>query len=195
MRWAQIYCAPSTTSSPQTEPTSGIGLATRRYDETQLDNRLHRQRRAGAHRPATAPRQGQRTSARCVPSASVSASPTPSTWHGSSTRPGSPLARSVGRRLDRSATRHSQTCARATSTSCSRPTSSTRVSTCRRTDTILLLRPTESATVFLQQLGRGLRRTQGQGSPDRPRLRRVPPQGVSLRPETARHDGRHSRRH
>ena len=28
-------------------------------------------------------------------------------------------------------------------------------------DTILLLRPTESATVFLQQLGRGLRWTEG----------------------------------
>ena len=30
-------------------------------------------------------------------------------------------------------------------------------------DTVLFLRPTESATVFLQQLGRGLRRTHGQG--------------------------------
>jgi ERCC4-related helicase len=28
-------------------------------------------------------------------------------------------------------------------------------------DTLLLLRPTESATLFLQQLGRGLRRTHG----------------------------------
>ena len=28
-------------------------------------------------------------------------------------------------------------------------------------DTVLLLRPTESATVFLQQLGRGLRRGSG----------------------------------
>ena len=28
-------------------------------------------------------------------------------------------------------------------------------------DTILLLRPTQSATIFLQQLGRGLRRAEG----------------------------------
>ena len=41
---------------------------------------------------------------------------------------------------------------------CSSPsTSSTRASTCPTIDTVLFLRPTESATVFLQQLGRGLR--------------------------------------
>ena len=31
-------------------------------------------------------------------------------------------------------------------------------------DTILFLRPTESATIFLQQLGRGLRRAHGKRS-------------------------------
>ena len=55
-------------------------------------------------------------------------------------------------------------------------------------DTVLFLRPTESATVFLQQLGRGLRRTRGQGRVDRPRLRRLQPQGVPLGHEAARPD-------
>ena len=47
-------------------------------------------------------------------------------------------------------------------------------------DTVLFLRPTESATVFLQQLGRGLRRTR-QGCAHRPGLRGLSPQGVPLR--------------
>ncbi len=55
-------------------------------------------------------------------------------------------------------------------------------------DTVLFLRPTESATVFLQQLGRGLRRTARQGGADGPGLRRPPPQGISLRPQAARAD-------
>ena len=37
--------------------------------------------------------------------------------------------------------------------------SSTRVSTCLTVDTLLMLRPTDSPTLFLQQLGRGLRKT------------------------------------
>ena len=50
-------------------------------------------------------------------------------------------------------------------------------------DTVLFLRPTESATVFLQQLGRGLRRTPVEVGADGPGLRRSPAQGVPLRPE------------
>ena len=41
-------------------------------------------------------------------------------------------------------------------------------------DTVLFLRPTESATVFLQQLGRGLRLTAGQDGADCPRFRGAP---------------------
>ena len=48
-------------------------------------------------------------------------------------------------------------------------------------DTILFLRPTESATIFLQQLGRGLRRTRDKAVLTVARLRRPPPQGVPLR--------------
>ena len=49
-------------------------------------------------------------------------------------------------------------------------------------DTVLMLRPTESPTLFLQQLGRGLRKTHGQAVLHRARLRRHPSQGVPLRP-------------
>ena len=42
-------------------------------------------------------------------------------------------------------------------------------------DTILLLRPTQSATVFLQQLGRGLRRSHGKAGPDGARHDRAAP--------------------
>ena len=49
-------------------------------------------------------------------------------------------------------------------------------------DTLLMLRPTESATLFLQQLGRGLRRARPQGDVHGARLRRPAPQGVPLRP-------------
>ena len=73
------------------------------------------------------------------------------------------------------------TCGTARSTCCSPSTCSTRASTCR-VDTSCFLRPTESATVFLQQLGRGLRRAH-----DKPVLTvldfdRPAPQGVPLRP-------------
>ena len=56
-------------------------------------------------------------------------------------------------------------CGRARSTCCSPSTCSTRASTSPTSTPLLLLRPTQSATVFLQQLGRGLRRT-----PDKPVL-------------------------
>ena len=44
-----------------------------------------------------------------------------------------------------------------------------------RVDRVVMLRPTESPVVFLQQLGRGLRRAEGKDSPHRHRLRRQPP--------------------
>ena len=49
-------------------------------------------------------------------------------------------------------------------------------------DTLLLLRPTDSPTLFLQQLGRGLRKAGRQAGLHRARLRGSPPKGVSLRP-------------
>ena len=63
------------------------------------------------------------------------------------------------------------------------------------TDTILLLRPTESATIFLQQLGRGLRRTRDKAVLTVLDFVGLPPQGVQVRPEAARHHRRHTRGH
>ena len=51
--------------------------------------------------------------------------------------------------------------------------------------------PTESATVFLQQLGHGLAPGRGQGVPHRPRLRRPHARRVPLRPPLPRHPRRH----
>ena len=48
-------------------------------------------------------------------------------------------------------------------------------------DCLLLLRPTSSATVFTQQLGRGLRRAERQEPPDGHRPNRPAPAGVSVR--------------
>ena len=58
-------------------------------------------------------------------------------------------------------------------------------------DTLLLLRPTESATVFLQQLGRGLRWAPRQERSDRPRLHRPGPRRLPLRHPLSRLDRRH----
>ena len=48
-------------------------------------------------------------------------------------------------------------------------------------DTLLLLRPTDSPTLFLQQLGRGLRRLAGKDGLHGARLRRASSQGVPVR--------------
>lgn len=47
-------------------------------------------------------------------------------------------------------------------------------------NTILFLRPTESLTVFLQQLGRGLRMAEGKKVPDCTRLHRASTSGVQV---------------
>ena len=53
-------------------------------------------------------------------------------------------------------------------------------------DTLLLLRPTDSATLFLQQLGRGLRRHRGQVRLHRARLHRDASEGVPVRSTISR---------
>ncbi len=62
--------------------------------------------------------------------------------------------------------------ARASSTTSSRSTSSTKASTSPRVNQVIMLRQTQSAIVFVQQLGRGLRKADGQGVPGRHRLHR-----------------------
>ena len=54
-----------------------------------------------------------------------------------------------------------QAARRARCRSSSRSTCSTRAWTCPSIDTVMMLRPTESKILFLQQLGRGLRRSDG----------------------------------
>ena len=61
-------------------------------------------------------------------------------------------------------------------------------------DTVLFLRPTESATVFLQQLGRGLRHAPDKACLTGARPHRPPPQGVPLRPTLPGDDRQHPRR-
>ena len=97
--------------------------------------------------------------ARCARSASASASPTPISWRDVSPPPASPHSRSA---VDTP---------RPTATQALEDLASRRVNVLFAADlfnegldlpdvdTVLFLRPTESATIFLQQLGRGLRRT------------------------------------
>jgi superfamily II DNA or RNA helicase len=59
-------------------------------------------------------------------------------------------------------------------------------------DTIMFLRPTESALVFLQQLGRGLRRHERQGLRDGAGLHRAGPPEVPVRPALPRDHRRHA---
>jgi superfamily II DNA or RNA helicase len=62
-------------------------------------------------------------------------------------------------------------------------------------DTILMLRPTESPTLFLQQLGRGAAQGCGQERLHRSRFRRHAPPRVPLRPALPRVARRHTVRH
>ena len=90
MRSAQTCCARSTTSSSRMGRTSaqspGRAAATTRRSSTTL----HRQRRPRGDRASASSATRSPTLARCVALASASASPTPSTWRASSTRPASP---------------------------------------------------------------------------------------------------------
>jgi superfamily II DNA or RNA helicase len=116
--------------------------------------------RGGASRSSSRRSGGRSTTRRrCAPSDSASASRMPPSWRSSSWQrhppspssaprtamPGRPRPRPARRTRERDLHRRSLQRGRR------RP----------QVDTILFLRPTESATVFLQQLGRGLRRTEG----------------------------------
>ena len=135
------------------------------------------------------------TSAPCGPSASASASPTRSTWRGCSTRPASPPARSADRRLARNGTqaladlraRRRQHPVRG------RPVQRRPRHPRHRHD------PVPAADRERDDLppATGPRATSndGQGGPHRSRLRRVPPQGVPVRPASCgRSQATHARR-
>ena len=160
-----------------------------RYDAAQLENvytgddgRTRRSsRRCGTPSP---------TPARCERSASASASRTPSSW-----RSASPSG------VSRSVAVHGDT-----------PDDERKAAILRlrrgelrvvftvdlfnegvdipEVDTLLLHRPTESATIFLQQLGRGLRWARDKSVPHRPRLHRLRAPGVPVRCALPRPRGR-----
>ena len=112
------------------------------YDTAELDERLHRQRRAGRGSILQALPTRWRTRAGCARWRSASASSTPSSWRASSAAAGIP-ARAVTSRTDdtRRRTALERPPATGRSTCSSRSTCSTRASTCPTVDTILLLRP------------------------------------------------------
>lgn len=58
-------------------------------------------------------------------------------------------------------------------------------------NTVLFLRPTESSTVFLQQLGARIAAGERQSGTDRTRLCRTSPEGVPLRPAIPGDDREH----
>ncbi|MBK7862493.1 MAG: DUF3427 domain-containing protein [Archangiaceae bacterium] len=101
------------------------------------------------------------TFTRCARSASASASSTPSSWPRSSRATAYPRSPSRPTPRRPSAPRPCAGCSAARCACSSRATSSTKASTCPRSTPCFFLRPTESATVFLQQLGRGLRHEDG----------------------------------
>ena len=128
-----------------------------------------------------------RRPARCARSASASASRTREYMaHGLQRRRHPALAPSAGTTPRPSAQRRSaRPCATARSTCLFAVDLFNEGLDVPEVDTVLFLRPTESATVFLQQLGRGLRARLARRA-DRAGLHRPAPPGVPLRPRYAR---------
>ena len=156
---APTCSCPSTTSAFTTTSTCAASSGSAaRYDTAALDN-VYTGNDARARKVVRETRrQGHRRPAGCGRSGSACRWRTRSTWPTCSTAPGSRASpcRRVRRRP--SAPRRCGACGRGRSTACSRSTCSTRVVDLPQVDTVLFLRPTQSSTVFLQQLGRGLRR-------------------------------------
>ena len=121
------------------------------------DQPLHRPRRADQDHPAGACRQGRPIFGGCGRSDSASASTTPSSWLVGSTHAGIPRRAVTSRtaREDRQAAL--EALRDATVNVLFTVDLFNEGVDVPEVDTVLFLRPTESATIFLQQLGRGLR--------------------------------------
>ena len=115
----------------------------------------------GHARSSARPSTRSPTCGGCGRSGSACRWPMPSTWPTCSSGPGLRALRCRRARRRPSAPRRCGACGRWRSTACSPSTCSTRVLDLPQVDTVLFLRPTQSSTVFLQQLGRGLRRARG----------------------------------
>ena len=135
------------------------------YDIAALDERLHRRPRVGAAGGRGDPAEDRRSVERCGRSASASASATPASWPQRFTRARPPGRRPLGGESSRASA--GPRCATS-------PTATSRVVftvdlfnegvDIPTVDTLLLLRPTDSPTLFLQQLGRGLRKAAGKSA-------------------------------
>ena len=150
------------------------------YDLTGLEQRLHRQRRPRCASCSRNCATRSPTLRPCGPWVSASASRTPATWPNVSSRPAFP---------PRAVSAETSAADRATALDALRDREINILFAVDlfnegldipEVDTVLFLRPTESATVFLQQLGRGLRLT-GKTVLDRAGLRRAPAPRVPVR--------------
>ena len=142
---------------------------------------VHRKRRLGAGRRERARLGASTISRACARSGSASASSTRGSWRASSASR-HPSDGGLGRHARRGTTarRSKDLAARRVNVVFSVDLFNEGIDV-PVVDTLLMLRPTDSPTLFLQQLGRGLRRDparQVHGS----RFRRPPSKGVSLRP-------------
>ena len=152
----------SRTSASMTGSTCA-GVPWRRgqgYDIAALDERPHRRSRVGASGRRGGAPEDRRSVDGCGRSASASASGTPTSWPQRFTRARDlPSVAVSGRQPRRTSGRpRSAISPDGTSRSSSPSTCSTRASTSRTSTRCLLLRPTDSPTLFLQQLGRGCAR-------------------------------------
>ena len=158
MRWAPICCAPSTTSSSRTAPTCARCWTRGRYDEAQLSN-VYTGNDARARivlkqlRDKVADVGAMRALGFCVSVAH--AEYMARRLH----EAGIPARAVSGRPHDTNASRRSRTCATREVNILFAADLFNEGLDVPDVDTVLFLRPTESATIFLQQLGRGLRRT------------------------------------
>ena len=158
-RSAPTCFARSTTSPSPTAPTCADRLVARALRRGRSWTTCSPATTRAPDRPAASCGTRSLTWARCAPSGSVSASRTPSTWPSVQRRRHPGRSRQRRNHVRPTASRHSPTCATGDVNALFAADLFNEGLDIPDVDTVLFLRPTESATVFLQQLGRGLRRT------------------------------------
>ena len=188
--------ARSSTSASTTAPTcrSVRWKRGRGYDVAELTNVYTGHDTRVRDHPPGAARQGRRPAAHA--GARLLREHRPRRVHGpsASTKPASQRARSPRRPRAKSDAAASRRCGTATVKVALHRRPVQRGRRRPEIDTVLFLRPTESATVFLQQLGPRPATRRRQAVPDGPRLHRQPAAGVPLRPSLPSADRQLSRR-
>ena len=155
---APTCSARSTTSASPTAPTCAASMDARQIRRGRAVQRLHRQRRPSRDRPARSARQGlePRLDARARLLRLRRARR--ATWPASSREAGIRLALSAATTPQAEREQRCTTCGDRRVNALFAADLFNEGLDLPDVDTVLFLRPTESATVFLQQLGRGLRR-------------------------------------